>query len=35
MRPDDAFWAARTVSAFSNEAIAAVVKRARTPTESQ
>jgi len=28
MRPDDAFWAARTVSAFSNEAIAAVVKRA-------
>ena len=28
LRPDDAFWAARIVAAFSNEAIAAVVKRA-------
>jgi len=29
MRPDDAFWAARIVSRFSNEAIRAVVGRAR------
>jgi hypothetical protein len=28
MRPDDAFWAARIVSKFSNEAIGAVVKKA-------
>ena len=29
MRPDDAFWAARIVAAFSDEAIAAVVKKAQ------
>jgi hypothetical protein len=29
MGPDDAFWAARIVAAFSDEAIAAVVKKAR------
>lgn len=29
MRPDDAFWAARVVSRFSNEAIRAVVGKAR------
>jgi len=29
MRPDDAFWAARIVSKFSNEAIRAVVEKAR------
>jgi hypothetical protein len=28
MQPDDAFWAARIVAAFSDEAVAAVVKRA-------
>jgi len=29
MRPDDAFWGARIVAAFSDEAIAAVVKKAQ------
>ena len=29
MRPDDAFWAARIVSKFSDEAIRAVVEKAR------
>jgi hypothetical protein len=29
MRPDDAFWAARIVSKFSDEALAAVVKKAQ------
>lgn len=29
MRPEDAFWAAKIVAAFSNEAIAAVVARAK------
>ena len=30
MRPDDAFWAARIVSKFSDEAIRAVVEKAAT-----
>ena len=30
MRPDDAFWAARIVSKFTDEAIRAVVEKART-----
>ena len=29
MRPDDAFWAAKIVASFSNEAIAAIVARAK------
>ena len=29
MRPDDAFWAARIVAAFSDEAIAAIVRKAK------
>ena len=29
MRPDDAFWAARIVSKFSDEAVAAIVKKAQ------
>jgi hypothetical protein len=29
MRPDDAFWAARIVSQFSDEALAAIVKKAQ------